>query len=191
MEEQDGRRRWQQEKISILYWSIRIRNSLPPSSSRSFRTPSHWSYTSGQCVNSGNFLRVRLSCWMCNQFTLDHKLRIDTGRTNFETKTVFCTSVDPMNKEHKDPCDIDLEAPRLVWYKQKVEKTSRHGVLGRFSTCSSERIEVLSNKIERNHLSRYTPSVLYPENCYDRIWRNHIRESICVTSASSKDYLQR
>ena len=46
------------------------------------------------------------------------KIRIDTGRTNFEQKTVFFTSVDPLNKEHKDPDVIDLEAPRLAWYKQ-------------------------------------------------------------------------
>ena len=61
-----ARRRRQQEKISILYWLVRTRNSLSPSSSRSFRTQSHWSYTSGQCVNSGQFLRVYLSYWMCN-----------------------------------------------------------------------------------------------------------------------------
>ena len=29
-----------------------------------------------------------------------------------------------MNKEHKDPYEIDLEAPRLAWYKQK--KWRRH-----------------------------------------------------------------
>ena len=34
-------------------------------------------------------------------------------------QTVFFTSVDPMNKEHKDPNNIDLEAPCLAWYKQK------------------------------------------------------------------------
>ena len=28
-----------------------------------------------------------------------------------------------MNKEHKDPNHIDLEAPRLAWYKQKKSKT--------------------------------------------------------------------
>ena len=61
VEEQDGRRRRQQEKISILYWPVRTRNSLSPSSLRSFRTQSHWSYTSGQCINSGQFLRVHLS----------------------------------------------------------------------------------------------------------------------------------
>ena len=27
-----------------------------------------------------------------------------------------------MNKEHKDPNDIDLEAPRLAWYKRKKWK---------------------------------------------------------------------
>ena len=31
----------------------------------------------------GQFLRVHLSHWMCNQFTLHHKFRIDTGRTKF------------------------------------------------------------------------------------------------------------
>ena len=36
-----------------------------------------------------------------------------------ERQTVFFTSVDPMNEEHRDPNNIDLEAPRLAWYKQK------------------------------------------------------------------------
>ena len=74
---------------------------------------------------------------------------------------------------------------------ENVEKTPRHGVLGRSTACSTERIEVLSNQIERNHPLRHTPSLLYPESCCDGIGRNHIRESIYVTSASSKDFLQR
>ena len=36
----------------------------------------------------------------------------------------FFTSVDPTNKEHRDPNKIDLGAPRLAWYKQK--KWRRH-----------------------------------------------------------------
>ena len=36
-----------------------------------------------------------------------------------EKQTVFFTSVDPMNKERKDPDEIDLEAPRIAWYKRK------------------------------------------------------------------------
>ena len=54
-----------------------------------------------------------------------------------------------------------------------------------------KRIEVLSKKIERNHPLRHTPSLLNPESCCDGIWRNHLRESICVTSASSKDFLEK
>ena len=49
----------------------------------SFMTQSHLSYTAGQCVNSEQFLRVHLSYWMCSQFTLHHKFRIDSGRTQF------------------------------------------------------------------------------------------------------------
>ena len=41
---------------------------------------------------------------------------------------LFFTSVDPMNKEHKDPDEIDLNAPRLAWYKQKVWKKHQNTV---------------------------------------------------------------
>ena len=44
-------------------------NSLSPCSSRSFRTQSHWSFITGHCINSQQFLRVHLSHRMCNQFT--------------------------------------------------------------------------------------------------------------------------
>ena len=76
VEEYNGKRRRKQENISILSWSVRTRNSLPPSSPMSFRTQSHWSFTTGQCVHSGRFLRVHLSHWMCNQVTFHHKFRI-------------------------------------------------------------------------------------------------------------------
>ena len=63
------------------------------------------------------------------------------GQNLSKRQTVFFTSVDPMNKEHKDPETVDLKAPLLAWYKQKnLEETSKHGVLGRHQTCSQERI---------------------------------------------------
>ena len=37
----------------------------------------------GQCIYSEQFLRVHLSYWMCSQFTLYHRCRIDSGRTKF------------------------------------------------------------------------------------------------------------
>ena len=39
-----------------------------------------------------------------------------------ERQTVFFTSVDPMNKEYRDPVKIEFNAPRLAWYKQKTWK---------------------------------------------------------------------
>ena len=54
---------------------------------------------------------------------------------------------------------------------EKGEETGKHGVLGRHTTCSTERIEVLSNKIERNHPWWHAPSLLYPEGYHDGNWR--------------------
>ena len=147
-----GRARWQeagqQEKVSMLYWLVRTRNSSSPSSSRSFRTQSHWSFTAGYCVDSERFLRVHQSHRMCNQFTLRHKFRIDSGRTKF--KQGQTDGILYSRESHA------WESPRFirVWSDQttscilqaKVESAPRYGVLGRFSACSTKRIEVLSTR---------------------------------------------
>ena len=73
-------------------------------------------------------LRVHLSHRMCCQFTLHHQFRIDTRRTKRKRQTVFFTFVDPMNKEHKDPDVIDLEAPCHASYKQKTWKKQENTV---------------------------------------------------------------
>ena len=86
VEKQHGKRRRKQENISVLYWFFK-RNSLPPSSPRSFRTQFYWSFTTGQCGDSERFLQVQLSRWMCNQLTFHHQFRIDTGRSKFEQQT--------------------------------------------------------------------------------------------------------
>ena len=36
-----------------------------------------------------------------------------------DRQTVFCTAVNPMDKEYKDPQELDLTKPRLAWYKHK------------------------------------------------------------------------
>ena len=136
-EEWNGRRRRQQEKISILYWSIRTRNSLLSSSPRSFRTQSHWSLITGQCVNFEQLLRVNLSHRMCNQFTFHHKFRIDTRRTNFEQKTAgilyVCGSYEQGTQ--RSVWHWSRSATSCMVQTEKVEKTSTHGVLGRYTTC--------------------------------------------------------
>ena len=50
---------------------------------------------------------------------------IPGGQILSKRQTVFFTSLDPLNKEHKDP---DLDAPRLAWYKQKLWKKHQNTV---------------------------------------------------------------
>ena len=65
---------------------------------------------------------------------------IPGGQYLSKRQTVFFLHVNPMDKEHKDPYEIDLNAPRLAWYKQRSGKDTENGVLGRYTTCSTERI---------------------------------------------------
>ena len=44
------------------------------------------------------------------------------GQILSKRQTILFMSVDPMNKKHRDPDEIDLNAPRLAWYKQEVWK---------------------------------------------------------------------
>ena len=44
-----------------------------------------------------------------------------------------------------------------------MEETSEHGVLGRHQSCSEERIEVLSDAIERYHFYNTLPSYCVPK----------------------------
>ena len=82
----NGIRRRKQEKISVLFWLFR-NNSLSPSSSRTFRIQSYWSYSTGQCDNSEQLLPVHLSRRMCNQFAFHHQFGIETWRSKFWQNT--------------------------------------------------------------------------------------------------------
>ena len=53
---------------------------------------------------------------------------IPGGQNLSKRQTEFFTSVDPMNKEDKDPDENDLNTPRLSWYKQKVWKQHQNTV---------------------------------------------------------------
>ena len=53
---------------------------------------------------------------------------IPGGQNLSNRRTVFCLPVDPMDKEHKDPETIDLEAPRLAQYMHKAWKKHQNSV---------------------------------------------------------------
>ena len=81
---------------------------------------------------------------MCNQFTYHHQFRIDTRRSKFEQQKDRILSVDPMDKSHKDPDDIDLSeryhssrnTSSLLYPKLETSYTRRYmrhiGLLQRF-----------------------------------------------------------
>ena len=86
-------------------------------------------FTSEQCLDSGRFLQVHLSHWMCNQFTFHHQFRIDTGRQKLSKRqTVFFLPLNPMDKEHKDPETVGLEAPRRAQYMHTAWKKHQNTV---------------------------------------------------------------
>ena len=69
-----------------------------------------------------------------------HEVTLEISRTEFEsfmrdgfyfeedTLEELPQSVDPMIKEHRDPNNIDLEAPRLAWYHEKKWKNHQDTV---------------------------------------------------------------
>ena len=155
VEEHHGKRRRNLENISVLYWFFR-RSSLPPSSPRSFRTQSCWSFITGQCLDPGRFLQVRLSRWMCNQFTFHHQSRIDTGRSKFEQKTdgVLLACWSKRWKSQRPWIYRLLCTTSRAIHAQCMEETSRRGILGRYWSWNQRRINVLSDTIECNYSSR-------------------------------------
>ena len=53
---------------------------------------------------------------------------IPGGQNLSKRQTVFFTSVDPLNKEHKDPETVDLKVPRLAQYMQTTWKKHQNTV---------------------------------------------------------------
>ena len=186
VEEKHGKRRRKQEKIPVLYWFVR-NNLVPPSSSKSFRTQSHWSYFTGQCVDSERFLRVHLSHRICNQFTLHHEFRIDTGRSKIlatERQYSFCLWI-PWTKNHKDLDTIDLEAPGLAQYMHKAWKKHQN-------TVYRVDFNLALKKGLKFYQTRSNAIILHetlPAYCIPKVVRMETGEVIFekVTSASSKD----
>ena len=101
------------------------------------------------------------------------------------------SNVDPMDKNHKDPDTIDLNAPRLAQCMHKAWKRHQNTVSWvDINLALKKGLKFYQNSIERYHSSRNTPSFLYSESCSDGNWRSLLRESFCVTSSSSKDFLE-
>ena len=128
VEEQHGRRRRRKGKISVLFWFFR-NNCVPPSSSRSFRTQSYWSFITGQCRDPDGFFKYtyHVGCAI-DLLSIINSVLIPGGQILSNRQAVFFLLVDPMDKEHKDPDTIDLGAPRLAQYMHKAWKKHQNTV---------------------------------------------------------------
>ena len=176
-----GRKAWQEEEetrkntsiVLIHSGTILYLRALQGHSGRSLIDPT---LQDNVIIPDGFFQYIYHVGCAINLHSIINSGLIPGGQNLSNRQTVFFLPVDPMDKNHKDPDTIDLEAPRLAQYMQMHGRNIKYGVLGRHQPCSEERIEVLSNTIERYHSSRNTPSLLYPESCSDGNWRSHIRE---------------
>ena len=118
MEEYNGKRRRKQENISgqeILYL-----RALQGHSGRNLIDPS----LQDNALIPNDFLEYiyHIGCAI-NLHSIMNSGFIPEGQNlSKERQTVFFTAVNPMIKEHKDPNNIDLDAPRLAWYKQETWK---------------------------------------------------------------------
>ena len=92
---------------------------------------------------------------------------IPGGQNSSKRQTVFFLPIDPRDKDHKDPEHIDFSVPRRARYMHNAWKKHQDAVYGvDVKSCNSERIDILSNLIECNHLSWNTSSLLYSKSCW-------------------------
>ena len=110
-----------------------------------------------QCCYSGRFLQVHLSCRMCNQFYIPSSIQDWYLEAKFwatDRQYSFCLWILWNRLGCTATCTI---------HAQSMEETSKHSVLGRHEPCSEEKIEVLSDTIERYHSPWNTHRLLYPK----------------------------
>ena len=79
-------------------------------------------------IPDGFFKYVSLVGCAINLHSIINSGLIPGGQNLSNRQTVFFLLVDPMDKEHKDPDTIDLEAPRLAQYMHKAWKKHQNTV---------------------------------------------------------------
>ena len=92
-----------------------------------------------------------------------------------ERQTVFFTAVNPMNKEHRDPHELDLIKPRLASYKQKKWKRHR-------DTAYWVDIQLAQRKGLKFHQTRSNAIIFYdtlPADCTPKVVVMDSGEIIC------------
>ena len=108
-----------------------------------------------------------------------------------ERQTVFFTAVNPMDKDHKDPHELDLTKPRLASDKQEWK---RHQ-----DTVYWVDIQLAQRKGFKFNQTRWNAIMLYdslPAHCISKeiVMKSEeiiLPEGFCVTSTTTANFLQR
>ena len=121
MEEHNGRRLRKREKISTMYYpSGQEIIYLRALQGHSGRNPIDPTLQDNVLIPDTFFEYIYHIVCAINSHSITKSGLIAVGQhSSRDRHTVFFTAVNPMNKEHKDPYEIELNAPRLAMYKQK------------------------------------------------------------------------
>ena len=105
------------------------------------------------------------------------------GRQNLSRRqTVFFTSVDPVDKEHKDLDTTDLEARRLAQYMQTTWKKHQNTVYWvDFQLAQRKGLKLYQTRSNAIILYNTRPAYCIPKD---------IKMETGVTSAASEDFLE-
>ena len=166
MENMFGSKTRSKKEIPALHWWFKS-NCLFPSSSRTFRTQPNSSFIARQCCDSQRILPVHAPYKWEVKSSFYHQLWINIWRSKFEQKT---------NNVHSAlwSCGqkITWILMRLTWMHHVVHITckmhgrdSRRRILGLHHSFYWEIIDIPSNSIECNHLSRKTSSFFQSRSC--------------------------
>ena len=101
---------------TILYF-----RALQGHSGRNLIDPHYRTISLFRTVSSSTFI-------MSDVHSIINSGLLSGGKILSNRQTVFFLPVDPLNKEHKDPDTIDLEAPRLAQYMHKALKKHQNTV---------------------------------------------------------------
>ena len=123
-----------------------------------------------------------VGCAISSHFITNSGLIAGGQNSGRERHTVFFTAVNPMDKDHKDPYKLDLTKQRLASYKQKKWKRHQDTVYW---------VDMQLNVMNAIILYDTLPACCISKVVVMESGENHFRESICVTSATTKDLLQR
>ena len=96
------------------------------------------------------------------------------GQDSSKRQTVFFLPIDPRDESHKDPAHIDFSVPRRARYVHSAWKKHQDAVNWVDIDFSIKVVNILSDSIECNYLSRITSIFLYSKSCEIEDWRSLI-----------------